>query len=495
MKQKTRILALLLALLMAVALVGCAQEQTEEPAPTPEAGQDAEQGTEQDAEQGTEAMDVDVVIVGAGMSGLMAAYEFETAHPDVSYVVLEKLGYVTGSLPATGGIIAGINSQYHEDAGIAPATTSDFADLFEITSKTEVNRELIDNVYAHSDVVLNNLIEWGAPFITTPEAASVYSDKVYGLRTENRGSTFATFLQNKVEEDGLNILMQTTATELIVQDGAVKGVKAESKDKNYEITADYVLLATGGFGSNAEMIAEYCPAYTDAMVSSNAGATGDAIAMTEQFGTKVVGEGVMGAPTSTDGNALVTSMFLVNGKGGRFISEAEPKYVIQSEVVYNQDATAYYIVDANYSDQEQIQQKVEAGVLTPYDSLEEMAEDLGMDSATLIATVEAYNAAIDAGTDPEFGLPVAKATKIETAPFYADKMWHRFFGTIPGVEINNDCQVLNGEGAPVPGLYASGEATAGNAFTYQYPGAGIGISYAANSGRLAAENIANALQK
>ena len=243
------------------------------------------------------------------------------------------------------------------------------------------------------------------------------------------------------------------------------------------------------------MIAEYCPAYTDAMVSSNAGATGDAIAMTEQFGTKVVGEGVMGAPMSTDGNALVTSMFLVNGKGERFISEAEPKYVIQSEVVYNQDATAYYIVDANYSDQEQIQQKVEAGVLTPYDSLEEMAEDLGMDSATLIATVEAYNAAIDAGTDPEFGLPVAKATKIETAPFYADKMWHRFFGTIPGVEINNDCQVLNGEGAPVPGLYASGEATAGNAFTYQYPGAGIGISYAANSGRLAAEDIANALQK
>ena len=125
MKQKTRILALLLALLMAVALVGCAQEQTEEPAPTPEAGQDAEQGTEQYAEQGTEAMDVDVVIVGAGMSGLMAAYEFETAHPDVTYVVLEKLGYVTGSLPATGGIIAGINSQYHEDAGISPATTSD----------------------------------------------------------------------------------------------------------------------------------------------------------------------------------------------------------------------------------------------------------------------------------------------------------------------------------------------------------------------------------
>ena len=92
-----------------------------------------------------------------------------------------------------------------------------------------------------------------------------------------------------------------------------------------------------------------------------------------------------------------------------------------------------------------------------------------------------------------YELAAAKATKAETAPFYIEKVTLRTFGTIPGIEVNDSCQVLDGEGQVVEGLYASGELIAGNAFTRQYPGVGIGVSFAANSGRFAVETAAEGL--
>ena len=93
----------------------------------------------------------------------------------------------------------------------------------------------------------------------------------------------------------------------------------------------------------------------------------------------------------------------------------------------------------------------------------------------------------------EYELAADKATKVETAPFYIEKVTLRTFGTIPGIEVNDSCQVLDGEGQVVEGLYASGELIAGNAFTRQYPGVGIGVSFAANSDRFAAETAAEGL--
>ena len=125
-----------------------------------------------------------------------------------------------------------------------------------------------------------------------------------------------------------------------------------------------------------------------------------------------------------------------------------------------------------------------------------LAGDNGIDAEQLQKTIDAYNQAADAGEAIpalEYELAAAKATKVETAPFYIEKVTLRTFGTIPGIEVNDNCQVLDGEGQVVEGLYASGELIAGNAFTRQYPGVGIGVSFAANSGRFAAETAAEGL--
>lgn len=138
--------------------------------------------------------------------------------------------------PASAGAIAGINSEYHVRDGVE-CTTKDFDALFTYTSGTQVRTALVENVYAKSDVLLNRLIDYATPFTGKTEPASTYSDKVYAIRTENRGQSFADFLNSHVKENTFDLRMGTTATELIVEEGKVAGVVAEDDEQRYDIRA------------------------------------------------------------------------------------------------------------------------------------------------------------------------------------------------------------------------------------------------------------------
>lgn len=442
-----------------------------------------------------ETEETDIVIVGAGMAGLMAAYELKEDHPGVSFIVVEKLDMLTGSIPGTGGAIIATTSVLHSADG-HECTVQDIIDLFEYTSGVKVNEALVANVYANSDEVLNRLQSYGTNF-QSPQPSSKYSDKVYAYWHENRGQGLAAALNTYIDTSSFDLRLSTTAESLIVEDGRVAGIHVADRTQEYDIRAKAVILATGGFGSSSEYMEQYLPAFANGYFSTNAGATGDGITLTAPFGTKVVGEGSMGSIVAPDGSDLIASYFLVNQNGERFIGEGEPKYVVQRAVSQQPDQAAYLLADSSYADTDTLNAKIEKGFVKKYDTLEELAADNGIDADTLLATVAAYNAAADAGTDipaAEYALSASLATRIETAPFYIEKAVLRTFGTIPGIEVNENCQVLAGDGQAVEGLYAVGELIAGNAFTRQYPGAGVGISWAANTGRYAAELTAAAVE-
>lgn len=439
--------------------------------------------------------ETDVVIVGAGLSGLMAAYELKENYPDVNFVVLDKLEMVSGSVPTSGGMIVATSSEYHVRDNVT-CTTQDIADLFKFTSGVDVRTALVDNIYAKSDVTVERLLGYGLPVDGRTYRSSKYSDSVYALTAEGGGAGFGRFLNEYVGINTFDLRLSTKAEDLIVEDGKVVGVIAADKEKRYELRAPYVLLATGGFGSNPELMEEYLPLFADGFFSTNAGATGDGIMMTRQFGTKILGDGSMGSIVAPDGSALIKSFFMVNLDGERFIGEGDPKYVLQRAVSQQPDHTAFLLADANYADMDTIESKIAKGFVKQYDTLEALAQDNGIDAAKLVETVAAYNAAADAGEEipaKEFSLNPSSATKIEQAPFYVEKITLRTFGTIPGIEVSDTCQVLTGDGEIVEGLYAAGELIAGNAYTRQYPGAGVGISFAANSGRFVAETIGELL--
>lgn len=442
-----------------------------------------------------DAENTQVVIVGGGLAGLMAAYELKDDHPEVDYILVEKLDILTGSIPATGGAIIATTSDLHS-VDNNECTTQDIVDLFEYTSNTSVNESLVKNVYENSAEAVNRLVEWGCNLIN-PTKSSSYSDTVVAYWQENGGAGMAATINAYLGLNPINVRTGTTVENLLVEDGRVVGVHVSDKEKQYDIKADYVILATGGFGSSDEYMTEYLPLFADGVLSTNAGATGDGITMTERFGTKVVGAGSMGTIVAPDNTALINATFMVNKSGERFIGETQPKYVLQRAVSQQEDCAAYLIVDSTYGDMDTINEKIEKGYVKKYETLEELAAENGIDVDGLLATVAAYNSAVDAGEDipaKEYSLPVASAVKLEQAPFYVEKATLRTFGTIPGIEVNENCQVLDGNGQVIEGLYGAGELIAGNAFTRQYPGAGVGIAWAANSGRFVAEQVADLLK-
>ncbi len=434
----------------------------------------------------------DIVIVGGGLAGLMAAYELKANYPDVDFIVLEKLDLVSGSVPTSGGMIVGVTSPLHVRDGVE-FTTQDVVDLFKYTSDTEdINETIVHNVYAKSDVTIQRLMDFGMQFKDITSQSSKYNDKVYALTAEGGGAGFGAFLNDYVKKDTFDLRMATKAESLIVEGGVVKGVVAVDGEKRYEIRAQKTVLATGGFGTNPEMVAEIIPLFADAIVSTNAGSTGDGFEMTRQFGTKIVGDGAMGTLKALDGGTLIASTFMVNLGGERFIAEGEPSYVQLRALSQQEGLTAFLIADDNYADKDTLNAKIEQGLVKQYDTIEALAADNGINAEKLAETIAAYNAAADKGEDipaNEYALPNASAMKVEKAPFYIETAKLRYFGTIPGIEVNDDCQVVTGEGVPVENLYAVGELIAGNVFTRQYPGAGIGIAFAANSGRYIGEAL------
>lgn len=438
----------------------------------------------------------DVVIVGAGISGIMASYELQLNHPEIKFILVEKLATIGGSLPTTGGAIFGTDSTIHKADGVK-TTMDQIISFFETTSQEKVkNEKLVANVFDFSADTLAILESLNAPYTGKTEKVDPSSNDLFSLRMENKGKGFYDFLKAEVEDKKpFDLRLETQVKELIVEDGVVKGVKVVDKEKEYSIHASQVILATGGFGSNPELMEKLAPNYTEGVIATNGGATGDGINLTEQFGTPVFGDGTMGSVVNPDRSDLLNSTFIVNKEGVRFTNEKAPKYVVQRDVADLPEHKAYVIVDSSYSDVEGLQKAIDSKMAVAYDTLEDLAKAAGIDAEALQAEVAAYNKAIDDKVSPGFDVKADQANKIEKAPFYLETAVARTFGTIPGIEVNDLAQVMDGQGQVVSGLYASGELIAANAFNRRYPGVGIGISYAANSGRLAAFNAASQIQK
>lgn len=435
---------------------------------------------------------VDVVIVGAGLSGIMAAYDLKIKNPDTSYILLEQLDVIMGSLPMAGGAIIADKSKLHTENGME-SSIDDIIKILEFASAGPVNNEYIKNIYANAEELLNRLIDWGAPLGNPTLSKEPASDKVYAFWADGRGAGFAHFFNEQVKKDAINLRLNSKATELIVTDGVVTGVKVEDKEKTYEIHAKAVLLATGGFGMNQELIKKYSPYYVGGISRTTAGATGDGFLMTEQFNPEIVGNGMMGGgPRASLALGSIASMFAVSTEGTRFANESDNLAIVDG---MGGTLTAYRLMDANFPDQDTLQAHIDAGLIAPFDTLEALAKEYGINESNLLATVKAYNEAVDAGTSPGFDLPVEKAQKLEKAPFYAEKINLSWFGTIPGIKVDNQMRILDGNGVPVPGLYATGELTEGNFYTRTYPGAGVGISYATYTGPYAVRNIIEDLNK
>lgn len=306
----------------------------------------------------------------------------------------------------------------------------------------------------------------------------------HGLST-NVGSGFISPLATAAQNAGAEFIMDTKAEELIVKDGRVVGVKATQTDGT-PVTlnaAKGVIMATGGFAANAPMVAEYNTYWPNIpldMKSTNTpNATGDGIVMGKAIGANLVGMGfaqlmpsshpVTGALSGGVWTSAESQVF-VNKEGKRFVNEYAERDVLASAALKQTDALFYIICDQITAGDPQpgsknswgdvVDDLVANGDIYRADTLEDLANQIGMPADALVAEIEKYNAYIDANSDPEFG-KTNFGPKIAQAPFYATPRSPSLHHTMGGLQINTDTQVIDTNGNVIPGLYAAGEVTGG----------------------------------
>ncbi|MGO4942680.1 flavocytochrome c [Ruoffia tabacinasalis] len=296
---------------------------------------------------------------------------------------------------------------------------------------------------------------------------------------ENEGFAYVDALQKYVRAHGGEIITDTAVEELIVEDGKVVGVIAYGPNKRKVIVyAESVVLASGGFGSNTKMLQKYNTYWAeiadDIKTSNSPAITGDGIRLGESVGADLVDMGYIQMLPTTDPNtgALFSGLqvppanfIMVNQEGKRFVNEYGSRDELSKAAIDN-GGLFYLIADENIkgtamnTNDEKIEKEVEQGILFQADTLEELAEMIGMDPAVLVETINKYNSYVDAGEDPEFQKG-AFEYKVEKAPFYATPRKPAVHHTMGGLKIDSNTHVLTNDGDIIPGLYAAGEVAGG----------------------------------
>lgn len=456
-----RILSMMLAATMVFSMTACSGAK-EEPKPEAEENQEAAEAT-------TEDMTTDVVIIGGGGAGLSAAIEANDAGADV--VVLEKMPFPGGnSLRATGGMNA-TETSVQAELGIEDSVQGFVDDTMKGGHELN-NVELVTYLAENSASAIDWLAEIGAPLPEVTQLGGASQKRAH--RPEGGaavGSYLVKSLVENVESREINVMVDTTAQELVMTDGAATGVKAVDKDGNeFTVTAKAVILATGGFGANEDLYTKYKPELKGFVTTNHAGATGDGIVMAEAIGADTVDmDQIQIHPTVEQNTSMLITeavrgegAILVNTEGNRFTDGMGTRDAVSQAILQQPDGFAYLVFDQQLRDNlSAVEKYVGAKVVIEAETIEELASSIGMDPAVLSETVTTWNASITAKSDAEFGRTGGMDRDITVGPFYAIAIAPGVHHTMGGLKINTSAQVLNTDGEVIPNLFAAGEVTGG----------------------------------
>jgi fumarate reductase flavoprotein subunit len=461
-------------------------------------------------------IDTDLVIIGGGGAGMTACIRAEELGLDV--VLVEKMSFLGGAISVSGGNQVVMGSQLQQDCGVTDDTVESMVEDF-MANGANLNVPELLTLYAEN---VGETSDWlQAEGVTYDTESGLHQLAEYAHNRElaytGGGSGAAEAMRSLVEASGAQVLLNTRASELLTDgNGTVTGVKAADDTTVYTIQADAVLLATGGYGNNKDLLSEEMQ---NALYYGPVSSTGDGLIMATaegidadtrlmEYGKRYpngieVSEGI--AKSTINGNIVgwTMSAILVNAEGERVVNEKASNRTILETELEQTGQMLYLVMDQATFDAwseklgYDVSEYVEAnGTSTPIfahgDTIEEAAEAAGIDGTALAATVEKYNGFVETGEDTDFGRSADYMTMpIGDGPYYIVEQKPRFATTMGGLVIDTDLEVINTSGEVIPGLYAAGEVVGGVMGDDSPSGANNG--WAVTSGKLAAEQIAEAI--
>lgn len=469
MKKKKIWFSLLLGLFSLI-LVACSSSstvtETTETATTEEVVSGA---TEREYTDPSEIKDsYDVIVVGSGGAGMAAAISAKDAGADVA--IFEKMPVIGGNTSKSSGGMNASETKFQKEQGI-----EDSNDLFyeetlkggKGTNDPELLRYMVDNSadaidWLDSMGIRLNKITFSGGF------------SVARIHRPEDGSAVGGYLVNglyyNLMEREVPIFVNAEVTDLTDTDGAVTGVTVKIDGKEKTIKAKSVVLATGGFGSNMDMITKFKPELEGYVTTNHEGATGDGIALAEEEGAETVQmDQIQIHPTVYQETSYLVSeavrgegAILVNSEGKRFYNEMETRDKVSAAINALPERYAYVVFDQALRERATaIEQYDELGMVVKGETVADLAKEIGVPEENLVATLETWNQYVAAKNDTEFGRTTGMEHDLSKGPYYAIKVAPGIHHTMGGLKINTKTEVLKKDGTAIPGLYAAGEVTGG----------------------------------
>lgn len=472
------------------------------------------------AEAKHEDLSVDLVVVGGGSAGMAAATR--AAHEGLDVVILEKMAYTGGASMIAGGSMVIAGSQLQKDKGVTDDTPQIMVQDF-LTNGSDLNDRQLLTMYAEN---VGPTIDWAMEeldlkFVGDMQFNAEYTkDRVMAL--EGGAPGYARTLRTALDGSDAKLYLETRAEKLIVEDGVVTGVEAKAANgSTYTIKAKKVLLATGGFGNNDDMLSDELK---NVLYYGPMSSTGDGHKMAEEVNAKFqlmdygkrypngveVASGIGKSTIYGNLAAFSESAILVNKSGSRVVNERASNKAILTEQLKAEDQQLYLVMDAatyeafsgnlaaNSITQEDLERWIsyngeKTPVLVKADTLEGAASLAGIDGTALKATVDKYNGYVASGNDAEFGRKAEyMKSPVGDGPYYIVEQKPRFATTMGGVVVTEQMQIVDADGKAIENLYAAGELVNGVHGDDSAPGANLG--WALTSGKLAADSILEALK-
>ncbi|WP_024795407.1 FAD-dependent oxidoreductase [Tomitella biformata] len=460
----------------------------------------------------------DVIVVGGGGAGLAAAVS--AAEKGASVLLFEAERELGGSTSLSAGLFTAAGTSVQRGLGIED-TAEKFYQHYMDLNHWMLKPGLIRTFCEQAGPTLEWLVGLGVE-IPALESANAHmpglcqagvEDVWRGHVPKDQGYGLVRALDGRRRELGIEAILGTRVQSLLIEDGRVVGVVAD----DVEVRAGAVIVTTGGFAQNPELLDRY---YPDSRLAGDAlfvvaapGSRGDHLVFGEQADAAIAGDGWgLILPTAYfqrfhhwQSGFPPKSRIYINGHGRRFMDE-DASYAVSTGIMAAQPGSVWAVFDdagrlglpAGYADwdAERVAEEAAAGRTLRAATLTDLAELMGVPAAALESAVTRWNAQLPHGVDEDFQRDRTLANKGSTenpepigqGPFYAVMMLPaELVCTHAGLEIDSAAAVLDHSGIRIPGLFAAGEAGAG-VLGLRYVGGGNAVANALTMGRIAGQN-------
>lgn len=412
-----------------------------------------------------EAVNTDLVIIGGGPAGLAAAISAREAGLK-NIILIEKLDILSGNGKYDMNFYDLINSKAQKANGINDSVEALIADNSNPLDTPERIRAQAEGAFV--------LDKWLRSF-------GVNLNYNYGKRGHMAeadayaGAHIQDGMEKKVKELGIDVRTGTKGLDLIMKDGKAVGVKVQNRNNFYDINAKAVILATGGFSANKELLKKYVPGSEVFQTSNQLGATGDFIPVFEKNNIKTANLEVLNIfpfiiRQTRDLTGGGDGFILVNKEGKRFTSESityATRFSTAQKILAQPDSAAFYIYDQKlYDSSYRLQKHTAQGLHTKANTIDELADKLGIDKDNLKETVKEFNMAVRGEIKDSFREKPTKKEFMSEGPYYGVQVESAVHMTRGGVVADEKTQVYYENGKVVKGLYAAGEVANSNSGAY-----------------------------